>query len=364
MYIRPKCQNSACFYHKNPDASTLIKKGKDKRKKGRPVQRYQCKACGEQFTSASLIDNSFHKPELLKEIFIRYTSGYSVSKLSQELGICKSTTLKMIEYLAEKCRAYHFELLDSGFLTTDKIYFDEMETFEHSKVYPVSVGLAVDTRYKRIIDIRVAEIKLKGRLKLKILKKNGFLPPKISNRPNNAPAMLTELMTSIRKCLKPSGFLFSDMKMSYPDLVSKTLPKTVRYARELSKTELEQSKDQQSLGRFRSVCAYLRTYMGTMGRRKLNTAKNMKSLSDHFYLMIARYNKYDLNEVLKLGVVQGDFYEDEWTKRIQLKQLKQLIAVITYPQFLKRQERIQKLKATWQKKKAQKLAVSQGKKVA
>ncbi len=260
MYILPKCQNPACLYHEKHEPTMLIKKGKDKRKNGKPVQRYQCKACGKQFTTASLTDNHFHKPELLKEIFIRYTSGYSVSRLSQELGISKTTTLRMIEYLAEKTRVYHFELLDSGFLNTDKMYFDEMETFEHSKVYPVSVGIAYDSR---------------------------------------------------------------------------------------------------------SVCAYLRTYTGTMGRRKLNTAKTMKSLRDHFYLMIARYNKYDLNEVLKFGVVQGNFYQDEWTKRIQLKQLKQLIAVLTYPQFLKRQVRIQKLKATWKKKKdLKKLAVSQGNKVA
>lgn len=270
----------------------------------------------------------------------------------------------MIEYLAEKCRTYHLELLESGFLSTDKIYFDEMETFEHSKVYPVSVGLAVDTRYKRIIDIQIAEIKLKGRLKEKIIKENGFLPTKIKNRPNNSPAMLDELIISIKQAIIPTGFLFSDFKKTYPALVAKWLP-TARYVQELSKIKLKKSKDKQSLGRFRSVCAYLRTYTGTMGRRKLNTAKTMKSLSEHFYLMIARYNKYDLNEILKFGVVQGDFYEDEWVRRKELKRLKQLIAMITYPQFLRKQKRIQKLKDTWKKKKdLKKVAVSTPKKVA
>lgn len=364
MYILPKCQNPTCLYHEKHEPSMLIKKGKDNRKNGKPVQRYQCKACGQQFTSASLTDNPFHKPELLKEIFLRYTSGYSVSRLSQELGICKNTVLSMIEYLADKCRTYHFDLLDSGFLTTDKIHFDEMETFEHSKVYPVSVGIAYDARYKRIIDMRVAEIKLKGALKKKVIADcNGVLPVKIASRPNNSPMMLVELMKSVKKSLIPSGFLFSDDKPAYITVVATCLPPTVRFVQELSKINLKDSKDRQGLGRFRSVCAYLRTYTGTMGRRKLNTAKTMKSLSEHFYLMIARYNKYDLNEILKHGIVQGDFYEDEWTKRKQLKALKQFIAVITYPQFLKKQQRIQKLKATWQKKKAQ-LAVSKPKKVA
>lgn len=334
----------------------IIKKGQDKRK-NKTVQRYQCKACGLQFTSASLAPESFHKPELLKEIFLRYTSGYSVSRLCEELNISKSTTLKMIKFLATKTRDYHLELLSSGFLSTDKIYFDEMESFIHSKVYPVSIGIAVDVHYKKIIDIQISEIKVKGRLKNKLLKQWGSLPPRIACRPNNSAQMLIRLMKSINQALKLNGSVFSDEKKTYPQLVLNHLHPTTIFTQELSKTTFQNSVDSKGLGRFRSVCAYLRTYLGTMGRRKLNTAKSMASLSDHLYLMIARYNKYDLNEVLKFGVIQGDFYENEWARRKELKKLKGLLAIITYPQFLNKQRRIQKLKATLKLKKS----VSQGK---
>jgi hypothetical protein len=257
----------------------------------------------------------------------------------------------MIKFLSDKVRTYHHELLATGFLNTDKIYFDEMESFIHSKVYPVSIGVAMDVRYKRIIDIQVAEIKLKGRLKEKLEKQWGSLPPKIDSRPNNSPQMLIELMKSVKKSISPKGFVYSDEKKTYPALVKNNLPPTITFIQELSKVEIKKSVDRQGLGRFRSLCAYLRTYLGTMGRRKLNTAKSLESLADHFYLMIARYNKYDLNEILKFKVVQGDFYENEWEKRKQMRDLKILIAVITYPRFLRKQKRIDKLKETWQKKK-------------
>ena len=116
----------------------------------------------------------------------------------------------MIKFLSDKVRVYHHELLATGLLNTDKVYFDEMESFIHSKVYPVSIGVAMDDRYKRIIDIQVAEIKLKGRLKEKLEKEWGSLPPKIENSPNYSLQMLIELMKSVKKAIAPKGFLYSD----------------------------------------------------------------------------------------------------------------------------------------------------------
>lgn len=353
MYIQPRCQNKDCQYHQNPDPDMLIKKGKDKRK-NKTVQRYQCKSCGQQFTSSALQDVSFHNPELLYEIYLRLTSGYTVARLCEELGVSKTTTLKMIQYLGKKCREYHQNLLDTGFLTTNKIYFDEMMTHIHGKSYPVSIGLAVDVKYKRIIDIKIAETWLRGKLPAKIIKEKGSLPEAVANHPNNTAQMLEDLMTSIRKSLTPLGFVYSDKWSSYANTVERCLPKNIFYIQEASKTDLNKSVDKQGLGRFRSICAYLRSNIGPIARRSLNTAKTTESLEDHFYIAIARYNKYDLYEVLQTGNIQEDFFERQWRIKKELKQLKVFIAIATYSKFLKNQKRIEKLKATLAKKKAEK----------
>lgn len=241
--------------------------------------------------------------------------------MAEELQLDKKTVLRAIHFLGEKCRAYHQELLDTGFLSTDKIQFDEMEGYIHSKIYPVSIGLAVDVLYKRIIDIRVAEIKLKGQLKLKVQREcGGVLPAKILARPNNSPAMLDELMKSINKALRFGGTVFSDEKPAYKTLVRNHLSKNVRFIQEESKILLKDSADSQALGRFRSVCAaYLRTYMSSLGRRKQITVKTKKSMECHFAMMIARYNKYDLREILNHGKIKEDFFEREWRVRKEKK---------------------------------------------
>lgn len=319
----------------------LIKKGKDKRKNGKPVQRYQCKACGTQFTSAVLVARTFHQPDLLNEIFLRYTSGYSVSRLAEELRLDKKTVLRAIHFLGEKCRAYHQELLDTGFLATDKIQFDEMEGYIHSKIYPVSIGLAVDVLYKRIIDIRVAEIKLKGQLKLKVQRDcGGVLPAKVLTRPNNSPAMLDDLMKSINKALRARGTVLSDEKPAYKTLVKNHLPNNVRFIQEESKILLEDSADSQALGRFRSVCAHLRTYMSSLGRRKQITVKTMKSMECHFAMMIARYNKYDLREILNHGKIKEDFFEREWRIRKEKKLVRNTSPIVVAHLWKRKQNQL------------------------
>lgn len=359
MYLQPRCQNKDCPNHANPDESLLIKKGKDKRK-NKTVQRYQCKICGQQFTSSSLQSVSFHNPELLHEIFLRYSSGYTVSRLCEELGISKTTALKMIRVLGAKCRLYHQELLATGFLATDKIYFDELVHHVHGKGYPVNIGLAVDVRYKRIVEIKIAESRIRGKLGAKIKREKGEIPEDIANRPNKAPEMVDDLLRSIKKALRPRGSLYSDKWVSYANAVARTIPDNVVYLQELSRTKLEDSADPQGLGRFRSVCAYLRTYVGALGRRTMNTAKTIQSLEDQLFITVARYNKYDLNEVLNMGSLKEDFFEREWRLRKEMKQLKTLVAVLTYPKFLKNQERIRKLKATHARKKAEKAAQLKG----
>lgn len=63
-------------------------------------------------------------------------------RLVEELHLDKKTVLRAIHFLGEKCRTYHQELLNMGFLATDKIQFDEVEGYIHSKIYPVSIGSA------------------------------------------------------------------------------------------------------------------------------------------------------------------------------------------------------------------------------
>jgi hypothetical protein len=204
-----------------------------------------------------------------------------------------------------------------------------MESYIHSKVYPVSIGLAVDDRYKKIIDIQVASIKLKGQLQIKIAKQ-GVVPLKIQNRPNNSPQMRIEVIKNVRKALRPDGVIFSDEKPAYITLIKKGLPASVRHIGEKSRVALKLHPDPQALGRFNAVCVHLRNYVSRLGRRSLITSKNEKMLSLHLYMILARYNEYSLSEILKQEQFKETAFEREWELRKARKKLKVWIAYWFY----------------------------------
>ena len=68
--------------------------------------------------------------------------------------------------------------------------------------------------------------------------------------------------------------------------------------------------------------------MSSMGRRSLITSKSKDRLELHLFMMIARYNKYDLNEILKHEQFKDQFFEREWQIRKQKKVLKNLSPIL------------------------------------
>lgn len=313
MYKKLVCLNKSCPDNQKANGGAIIRKGSYKRN-GVKTQRFQCKTCKQTFsTHTDNPQNKLHNHEILKDIFERYTNGYSVSNLSQDLKLDKKTILKCIKFIGTQCRLYHYELLNTGFLSTDKIFFDEMESYIHSKVYPVSIGLAVDVQYSKIIDIATAEIKLKGALKKKVKKDlNGNLPDKILLRPNNSPMMLDGLMKNIKKAIRPNGFIYSDKKKTYKFLVNKYLDKSITYQPEKSRTSITDSSIPLELGRFSSVCNHIRNHTSRMGRRSFITSKKKIMLDQHLFMVIARYNEYDFKTLINFKENNPHFFDNHW----------------------------------------------------
>ena len=55
----------------------------------------------------------------------------------------------------------------------ERIQFDEMETFEHTKCKPVTIALAVECQTRRILSVYCGPIKAKGNLAALARKKYG-----------------------------------------------------------------------------------------------------------------------------------------------------------------------------------------------
>jgi hypothetical protein len=184
-----------------------------------------------------------------------------------------------------------------------------LESFEHSKALPVSIGLAVDIRSKKIIDARVAEIRCKGKLKIKINKIIGMLSPQYATRQNHSPQMRFDVMKEIRTCLRNGGTIITDDKRAYLTLVIGIFQNRVLHIRIGSRTSIKLHPNPQALGRFSAVRANIRAYMSRMGRRTLITSKKKEMLQAHLWMFICRYNGYDIDEILKQDWFEGKTFE-------------------------------------------------------
>lgn len=292
----------------------FVKKGKGLGFNGQTYQRYMCKGCGTTFSGRTLsYHGDFRRPELIEEVFTRYTSGYSIRKLAEDLNCDRETVSKIIKYLGEKIKAYHYEYISCGLLQTPVVVFDEMESFIHSKALPVSIGLAVCGQSGFIIDIGVAEIKMKGALKKKLSGKT--LSSRYRNRPNNSPQMRSLVFKNMRKCLTRDGLVITDAKPTYLKQVVAEIPfathiPVISRARSTRANRVVVLNPYpNAMTRLNSMASQFRTYLSRLGRRTLITSKKKEFLEYQMWLFVA-YKQYDLKTILMSeSLNKNEFYE-------------------------------------------------------
>ena len=83
-----------------------------------------------------------------------------------------------------------------------EVEFDDLETFEHSKMKPLSVIAMVETGTRKILGYRVAQMPSKGHLARKSREKYG-------SRKDERKKKRQELFSELKFCLIPGGVIKS-----------------------------------------------------------------------------------------------------------------------------------------------------------
>ena len=94
--------------------------------------------------------------------------------------------------LAAAARRAEFKRDRDVFLASKSFVFDEMETFEHTKMKPLSIALAVEQGTRRILAVEVASMPAKGLLAARSRTKYG-------PRPDHRPLALAALCREVRR---------------------------------------------------------------------------------------------------------------------------------------------------------------------
>src|SRR3989344_6387121 len=161
MAYSPKlCTNPSCLHHTLPGGS-FIKKGFFRIKHNhQKIRRFQCKTCKKTLSSRSFSPTYRHKkPFVNAMIFQLLCEGVPMRGISRCLRLTRGTVHRKFLWLFNHVSSLNIPMTSQ----VETLYFDELETIEHTKLKPLSVTVFVDQVYKLLV-AEVVEMPAKGRL--------------------------------------------------------------------------------------------------------------------------------------------------------------------------------------------------------
>lgn len=173
------------------------------------IQRYRCRECFKCFSSATL-DPCYKqkKRQFNSRIFAQLSSGTSQRRCAYLLKLNRKTIRRKFIFLGiQSLVALRKWNIKQPRAT--KVEFDDLETFEHTKLKPLSVTLAVEHKRRRILGFSVSSMPAKGLLAKKALKKYG---PRADARANGRRLLLASLKGLVTHQVQ----LVSDSNPHYP----------------------------------------------------------------------------------------------------------------------------------------------------
>jgi transposase-like protein len=253
------------------------------KRSGQRIKRFRCGACKKSFSSRTLKPGYYQKkPHLNTPLHNLICEGVSLRAASRLLGLTYRNTYLKFLWLSRN-RAFRHQKIQSK-----ELYFDEMETIEHTKCKPLSVALVVNENYQ-ILGARVAKMPCKGKLARFSRKKYGFRPDERERARN---ALFESLAKSHTNTVEK---VLSDANPSYKKLVRKYFPKAFyevhsRANKERARDRLHeifQKKTFDPLFPLNQRCAKLRSDIKRLTRRSWCTTKKPENLQRHLDLYIA-----------------------------------------------------------------------------
>lgn len=251
------------------------------------VQRYRCLGCSRYFSRATL-DPCYRQKKRRKnrEIEKLLRSGVSMRECARLLRLHRTTVDRKKTFLALQAQVWLIQFR-ARYRVCDW-QFDDMETFEHSKMKPLSITLAVENKTRLILGFGVACMPAKGLLAARAKKKYG---PRADHRKKVRQVLFSELL----ECISPTSRIGSDQNPHYESDVKRFFPCAEYEAFKgrrgcvVGQGELK-SGGYDPLFSLNHTCAMLRANMNRLFRRTWCTTKTVRGLVEHLYIYALHHN--------------------------------------------------------------------------
>lgn len=213
-------------------------------------------------------------------------------RMALVLEVNRKTIVRKFLFVASLARKEHERRIAMGEIKTGFAQFDEMETFEHTRLKPLSVALAVRAKTGEIIEAQVATMNCKGRLA-------GVAQQKYGWREDTRDSAREDVLLAIRTCSRDTLSIMSDKHPDYPALIKKFVPYAEHQG--MKRTEvvpLSKSADRRNpdaaMFTLNYTAAKIRHDLSRMARKVWVTTKRRDRLQAHLDLYIAWNNGYHL----------------------------------------------------------------------
>lgn len=170
------------------------------------------------------------------------------------------------------------------------IEFDDMESFEHTKLKPLSITLAVEQGTRRILGFAVARMPAKGLIAEKSREKYGF---RADERDKARETLFQELQDLVHE----DAVIKSDQNPHYPKDVSRHFPKAThetfkgREPKHYGQGELKKGGFD-PLFSLNHTCAKIRADVNRLFRKTWCTTKVPEMLHLHLCIQALFHNMY------------------------------------------------------------------------
>lgn len=281
--MRVCCPNCHTESELSERSSQIIRFGQFKRKHDQKwIQRFFCKVCKRSFSTATS-DPHFRqrKPELNSTISKLLCSKVSQRRVAWLLGINRKTVVRKFLLMGMLAKLSLSEF-NRQFPRCNTIEFDDLETFEHTKLKPVSVTIAVEYKTRRILGFATSCMPAKGHLARRSVRKYG-------PRPDKRAKGRKLLFESLKPLLSDDVVIRSDQNPHYGNDVKANFPQSTHQTfpgRKSSNTGYGEIKK----GGFDPLFSLNHTYamyrdnINRLGRKTWCTTKKIERLDLHIAL--------------------------------------------------------------------------------
>lgn len=256
---------------------------------GQTLFRYRCFRCGKTFSAATTSELSGQKKrQLNKSVVDLLVSGMSQREAARILRINPKTVIRKFRE-AGKTAARELHAWNLQFPRAENVQFDDMETFEHTKLKPVSITLMVEEGSRRILGLKCAQMPAKGPLARLAKKKYG-------PRPDHRPTARHELFSKVKDLVHPFATIRSDSNPHYPPAVKRHFPDS-RYVTVLGGRSAVVGQGELKKLKFDPIfslnhtCAMIRDHLKRLARRSWCTTKKIAELEMNLALYALKHNQ-------------------------------------------------------------------------